>query len=314
MPNQVPPRLPTAPRTRRFSDYVAIIGVVIIGAIIIWGLVHAARLASPWFASLFSSKVQKIEVSAPDTALSGTAFNITWKYSPTKSGHYAFLFPCNSGALFKTEAAGGGMTNIPCGAAFSIPEGKNTMTLTPSVAIPESGIASVKVPLSIVFIPADKSARVGGSDTITINSASASEAQKDEPKPVVEKPTTKPAPVASGPTDLSVRIINISADPYGNGFVEFDVANVGGSSSGTWYFEVNLPTDAGYTFFSQPQASLAQGDHIVNTMQFTQLSQYGGIVSIQIDPANLVRESSEGNNYASQQIGTGIYYPQPYQY
>ncbi len=201
---------------RRTSDILALIGFLIIGVIIIWGLVHAARLAFPQLNSLFTPKTSK---SQPLPAKPST---------PT------------------------------------------TM-----------------------------------------------------PKPVLTQPSTpaKPTnpvatPKATSPADLSVRILSINTDPYGNGVVEFDVANVGGSSSGVWYFEVNLPTEYGYVYFSPAQQSLAPGDHIVSMLQFTQLSQYGGIVSIQIDPSNLIQESAEGNNYASQQVGFTYapQYPYPYQY
>jgi hypothetical protein len=195
---------------RRPSDILAIIGFIIIGIIIIWGLIHAARLASPWFNSLFT----------PSTTV-------------------------------------------------------NTQPL------PVKPTATTTMPTPVLTQPATPA------------------------KPVVTPKSTSPA-------DLSVQIMSITADPYGNGMVQFDIANNGGSSTGVWYFEVNLPTDGGYTYFSPPQKSLAPGDHIVNTLQFSQISQSGGIVSIQVDPAGLIRESNKGNNYASQQVGFS--YPPQYNY
>lgn len=294
---------PEQPRAkRRPSDIVALIGFIVVGVIIIWGIVHAAQLASPWFSSLFSQKTATVEVATPDSATSGTPFTVSWKYTPTVNGHYAFLFPCQSGLLFKTAAAGGGDTNVPCGASFSIPDNNKTITLTPSVATPTTGVTSIKVPLSIVYIPANGSAHVSGTHVVTINSAPVV-TPKVGPAPT----TTHVNPVQTGPADLSVRILNINADPYGNGMIEFDIANNGGSSTGVWYFQVSLPTNTGYTYFSPPQKSLAPGDHIVNTLQFSQISQYGGIISVQVDPANMVPETNKGNNYASQQVG--IAYP-----
>ena len=87
----------------------------------------------------------------------------------------------------------------------------------------------------------------------------------------------------------------------------FDIANVGGSSSGSYYFTAYLPTIQGYNYTSPRQASLAPGAHIVNTLRFTQAN--GGSFSVSVDPSNAVRESNERNNYASQPVGGSAYLP-----
>ena len=81
----------------------------------------------------------------------------------------------------------------------------------------------------------------------------------------------------------------------------FDIANSGGTSSGRYYFTAQLPTVQGYTYNSPPQASLAPGAHIVSTLRFTQADS--GYFSVSVDPSNMVRESNESNNYASQPVG-----------
>ncbi len=114
-----------------------------------------------------------------------------------------------------------------------------------------------------------------------------------------QKPQTKVT--YSGPADLRVQIIFATVDSYGNGIVQFDIANIGSSPSGTYYFEAHLPTSLEYLYTSPAQASLNPGDHIQSTLNFTEAFQ-GRIVAITVDPANLVRESNETNNYASQTL------------
>ncbi len=122
------------------------------------------------------------------------------------------------------------------------------------------------------------------------------------------KPT---APRASGPADLSVRIIAVNTDQSGMTTVEFGITNEGESSSGTYYFEAFLPTQSAYTYTSPLQSSLGQGEHIVNILRFTQAVL--GTVSIVVDPSRAVHESNENNNYASQSVSMP-YYTQPYPY
>jgi hypothetical protein len=220
------------------------------------------------------------------------------------------------------------MINIPCGAAFSVASAATTMILTPTL----TGAASVKASLSIVFIPAAATGtRVQGTAVVAIDGGSNGAAKEaTAPTPKVEKTTAIPAPakqtpkpVQASPADLSVTIVAIGIiDPMSGQFVnrppmyaedmaavEFDIANVGGSASGSYYFEANLPTQTGYTYTSPLQSSLAHGDHVLNTLRFTQVAQNGGIVSIQVDPSGTIREAAKGNNYASQVIGMTGYYP-----
>jgi hypothetical protein len=103
-----------------------------------------------------------------------------------------------------------------------------------------------------------------------------------------------------------VRITSVSQDA-GVTVVAFDIANTGGSPTGTWYFTAQLPTSQPYTYTSSAQASLAPGDHIANTLRFTGvmsggLTGQGGNVGISVDPSNAVAESNESNNYASQWV------------
>jgi len=122
-------------------------------------------------------------------------------------------------------------------------------------------------------------------------------------EPIKTTPSPQPQKTEvthSSPADLRVQIIFATVDSYGNGTVQFDIANIGGSPSGTYYFEAKLPTQMGYQYSSPLQASLNPGDHVQNTLNFSQ--SVSGAVSITVDPQNLVREANEINNFASQQL------------
>lgn len=292
-----------------FSNILAIIGFIILVVIVIWGLIHAASLSGSWISNIFSKDAQKLTVTAPASVESGTAFNVSWKYDTSSKGIYTLVYQCKSGLQMMTPAQTG-MNSIPCGAAFTVSGTSKTISLTPML----TGSSPVSVPVSIVFVPTSGS-RVQGTATITVNPGTSVVAAPETKKPET-KPTTPAAPVRPAtPADLSVRITSATIDSFGNGVVTFDIANVGGKSTGTWYFEAYLPTQTGYTYFSPAQNPLGPGDHIMNTLNFTQ--GVPGMITITVDPSNGVSESNEFNNIAAQGLSMPVYpqpqvYPQPY--
>jgi len=319
------------------SNILAIIGLIILLVIIVWGLAHLASLSKSWFSSIFSKSAAGIQVIAPAAATSGDPFTISWKYTPSTKGSYAFLYQCKAGLQFETPAAANTMYKIPCGAAFTVGSTNNTLSVTPFL----SGNTPTPVPLSIVFLPASTSTQgVQGSATVTINPATSTAAssqtqgqstssgstqstnnynysgqtssQTGSSKTTPAKTTSTTyykKPRTTGPADISVSIISQSVDPSGMASVTFDIGNIGGSRSGVYYFSAQLPVQGGYTYNSPPQSPLGPGDHVINTLHFTQALP--GIFSVSLNAGDL----NQSNNYASQYI-SGSYYPtytpQPY--
>ena len=115
-------------------------------------------------------------------------------------------------------------------------------------------------------------------------------------------PAPAPTPAPKTPADLSVSITSVMTDGYGNGTAVFDITNVGGTSSGTYYFTANLPTQSGYTYTSPAQSSLAPGSHIISTLRFSQAVSGVFTVSITTPDAN------QSNNYASRSLNAPYYY------
>lgn len=277
------------------SNTIAIIGFVIVIVIILWGLFHIASLGSPWLTSLFNKAPATLRVEAPANVTSGTPFALRWNYTTTEKGTYAFLYPCKEGLRFQASGTSGALSSIPCGAAFTVSSTNNTVMLVPHL----SGTTSMTLPLTIVFIPSTTSStQVQGSASVTVNPGAAPSGTPTstpaQPKPVVH---------ASGPTDLEVRIISISPDGAGGAVAVFDIGNVGLSSSGSYSFSAQLPTADSQLYQSPAQYSLAPGDHMVNTLRFSQA--VSGVFSVVVDASKA--ESTTANNYASQSVSMPYY-------
>jgi hypothetical protein len=298
------------------SNILAIIGLIILVIIIIWGLVHLAELSSGWFTSLFNTKsTPTIKINAPEGAVSGAPETISWSYSTTAAGSYAFLYQCQPGVQFATiNATNNTATGIPCGSAVQITPTNNSIQMLPILS--PSATSSASVPFTIMFTPTAGTA-VQGSATMTIRpgspqsttQSSTTNTQTSVPAKTTTTKATKPA--ASGyyaapraPADLSVHIVSQYVDQNGNGTVTFNVQNVGGTTSGTYYFSAQMPTANGTPYTSSLQAPLAPGSYISDTLHFS--PAVSGTFEVSVG----ARDYNQSNNYASAWINA----PQNYNY
>ncbi len=284
------------------SNILAIIGLIILVIIIVWGLVHVAELSSGWFTSIFPASGPSIKVSAPSDAASGAPVTLSWNYSTTAAGSYAFLYQCQSDFQFAViNTTNNTASGIPCGAAFQITPTNQSIQVLPLL----SGTSSVSVPFSILFVPTSGT-QVEGSATMTIHPGSgiATTQSTSAVKTTVQTPavTATATHVAtartySSPADLAVHVISANIDQYGNAVVTFSVSNIGGTRSGSYSFTAQLPT-SGYSamapYASSIQAPLPVGGYIVNTLRFSQAT--GGVFSV----ALTANDANQSNNYASQ--------------
>lgn len=288
--------------TTRLPNILAIVGFLILIIIVVWGLIHLASLSSGWFGNLFKTKHDTaISITAPNTAVSGTPTQIKWKYATSDKGSYAFLYECGTGVEFGAPVDSTHFARIPCGAAFKLGTSTTSAYILPVL----TATSSTKTNMTILFIPTGTGTQAQGVSAITVTPRIATTT------PVVTKPDTTPAktpdttptPVVHGPADLSVRITGVSVDAYGNGIATFDISNVGGSTTGTWYFTANLPTQSPYTYVSPAQAPLSPGSHIVNTLNFTQAAS--GNFYVNVSPTG--GETNTNNNTALQYVTYGGY-------
>ncbi len=342
MADQVPPVV-DEPRASLFSNLVAIVGLIILIVVVIWGLIHLVGLSQGWFSNFFTGGEPKITINAPKTVNSGEDFLLSWKFAAKEKGNYAFVYQCKSGLSVKN-----GTIAIPCGNAYTVGS-TNSLTLTPFL---DAKVASTTMPISIAFLPsATTSKLVQGSASIAIvhkvvqsttttqttqtstqtNSSQTSSSNTNTSGNGATKGTntdttyTPPSPaVNTAPANLRVQILAVGViDQYSGMFVNrapqspgeiaaavFDIENTGGRTTGTYHFSANLPTLGGYIYNSPAQMPLGPGDHVVNTLRWT-YSQPVGTFTVSV-----VGDSNDADNYAAATIGTNysVQQPQPYYY
>ncbi len=335
MPDQTHSSQERKPST--LSNILAIIGLIILIVIIIWGIVHLVSLSSGWFSGLFQgNNTPSITVNAPSDATAGAPVTISWTNSSSASGTYAFLYQCQDNFQFDTiDPTTNTATPIQCGNAIALA----SSTVQSAQVVPllsPTATSSVSVPVSIVFNPADGSTQITGNATITIHPGSntamtqtqTQTTQTSKPATTATRPTTTyRAPTYYTPADLAVRIIAVGTiDPTTGAFtsgaamsasevsaVEFDIQNIGGSPTGVYYFQASLPTQngyqGGYLYSSPAQASLAPGASIINTLRFSPVTAGGGTFSVSVNPGGGVRESNYSNNSAEVFVPAYAYYP-----
>jgi hypothetical protein len=85
--------------------------------------------------------------------------------------------------------------------------------------------------------------------------------------------------------------------------IKFEVRNDGDANTGPWNFTTFLPSLTTPIYNSDAQISLRPGDSILFTIGFSNLTNQDiGLVTINIDPQNLVKESTEANNIVTSTI------------
>lgn len=305
------------------SNIIAVLAFIVVIGIVVWGLLHLAGVSTSWFTSLFPHSTPTLQVTAPKTATPGTPIDITWKYAPTNSGTYAFLYQCRDGVSLKTTTALGTTVSIPCGAAYTI-TATSSMTVTPML----TGTTTASLPLSVIFMPTDGTAQAQGTATIAI----ADEQKPAQASAVTVTTTTSrvaaiedidaeevTAPVhttktvshtksytPSAPADLAIVISDVSTQG-GLTTVQFSITNVGGRTSDAYTFTASLPTADGYTYHSTRQYPLAPGDAIVNTLSFS--DSVGGEVAVVINGID-----AHGSNDADTAYAASTYTVPQYDY
>lgn len=325
-----------------------IVAFFIIGLIVVWGAYNLARLAAPSIASFFSriagSNSALTVTLSRSSVPSETPVDVSWEYRTSKEGHFALVYPCRDDIEMNIPLASGDFSPIPCGVSFPIPEGT---TKVPVVPVSKSA-SPLDVPITITFIPqAASGARAEateGSAKLTVLPGTGGGMATATSTPATSGGSSvKPGSQAStpaAPADLRVTILSIGIiDPYTNQFssiyptspsqtaaARIRVTNAGGTASGAWSFDAELPTSPFTPYTSPTQASLKPGWSGEYVLTFGPVAAGGGLFSVAVDPSNAVRESNENNNTASEYVNMSYYtgydytapsyynYNQPYYY
>lgn len=288
-------------RTKLVANMLTIVGLVILIVIVVWGLLHLARLSSSWFSGWFSSSESGVVVTAPAEAPAGTPFPISWSYDATEPGAFALIYKCEDGLQLSAPTASGVFQSVPCGASYTLGTSTKTVVL-PTTA----GTEPIEAAISILYIPVQSAggAPAQGSARVRITAA----ARTQEPETPASSPSSKPQQ-ENGVADLSVRVLAVGVidasgafvarqpmNQYEMAAVQFDIANYGSGTSGSYTFTAQLPTSQPYTYASPMQEPLSAGSHVVNTLRFTQA--VSGTFMVTVNGG----DASYGNNSASQFI------------
>jgi hypothetical protein len=292
------------------SSTLAFIGFLILIVVVVWGLLHIVQISNISWGSFFKSS-PNIEITLPKNAPANEVATVSWNLTNESSpGTFAFMYQCGKGVSFMSLT--GRSKNIPCGSAVVI----GTSTTARFIPTTNSGTSTLAVPITVIFTPSNGDTRISASDNLPViqSSAHAEIETATIAPPPIKKTVVHSTYAPTAPSDIAVRIIAVGyIDPASGALlmnrapqpgdvvgIEFDIANIGGKSTGTWYFEAHLPTATPYTYTSPAQKSLASGDHIVNTLRFTQLAPGGGLITVIADPGQSVSDANRANNEAAQ--------------
>lgn len=317
-----------------FGTILSVIGMIIIGIIVLWGLFHLVSLVVPSLSNAISrifSRSNAIEVTlSPERVNSGAPLDISWSDRQKEAGTYSLMYPCRDGFQFRIPNQTGALTNIPCGASYPAQESVKALRVVPIL----SGMRELEVPVSIIFTPsASSTGKTEGVANVSVtNTGATSAATSTPPRTTTPRPTTGAAPKPTTPADLRVQILSVgvleSNGTVSNRYpsnqndiaaVRFRVSNAGGVASGSWYFTSTLPVTQQQLYTSPAQTSMGAGYSGEYILQFRPVQAGGGTFTVYVDAGNSVKESNEQNNSASitipMQYWTGTYQPYtPYIY
>jgi hypothetical protein len=254
----------------------------------------------------------------------GEAFTVSWSSTKRDDATLTLTYACREHVYLQINANETSYA-IPCNAPFTVAQEVTSLSLT---AMSEAN-APVEIPLTLTLTNASGATSKDGS-TITVLTPTAAPAPVVEEKMVTEPVVVEPAPKKvveqkqvmvpvkksddAGIPDLKPVITQIGVlvdgslvektifKPGDTVVVRFDVTNHGTKVAKAWTFAAVLPSSPVFTYTSDPQEDLYAGATAHLTMTFDKLASGTGIVSISVDAAQAIKESSEANNGVSRQI------------
>lgn len=277
-----------------------ITGFLVTVAVIAWGTKEAIVRIPGAFSSLASiaesintyKPIHELTLTTEKTVVnSGESFELLWN-DVHQTGEFKFTYTCASGVRVNVRTADGSLMGMNCTDTLTLPETVHGLYLS----IDSSELRFTDALLKVSFSNTDKSETFENTLKMTVVNA---EVSLPEVTPVVEEkkeevvstptetapeatapsvPVKETVPQVSGYSDLGMTILGSGVLRNGvfeytssykenlNNALRFDVKNVGTKTSGTWYFNVVLPSGKVYT--SPMQAPLNPHDHIEFTLGF----------------------------------------------
>jgi len=253
---------------------------------------------------------------------SSESFTVNFKKGDTSvSGLFAISYPCDSNTdLLSLEA--NGLKKIACDTPYYLLDNDSSIKIQ---ATTQSSLARLVLTGSFENNDTQKIENVG-IVRVTIKNSSVgtvitpSATNTTPPVSTTTKTNVAPStsvvsapiqPVYYGKADLSIRLLQIGLLKSGTNIIsnqsqfsysdmigiKFEVRNDGDANTGLWSFTASLPSLSTPVYNSSTQISLKPGESIVFTLGFTNLTNlYTGAITINVDPSNMVVESSKYNN------------------
>jgi hypothetical protein len=320
---------------------IALIGLLILGILLPIKLVpNAVTGVRSFFSSLFGGGDVRLAVDKNELR-SGEAFVLSWSGGTRDNGSYQLSYACTEGVRIETSV-NQPFERITCDSQFYFNPINNSIELTVVsdmdrvVDIPvtlsflENNADTSEVLGDIILTvtnPNIEEAPIGTGTTTPTTT----------PRPIATptpsatpKPTTTPKPSTivtprkvdrpsnpNGQTDLAVQILAVGyLNPQTNTFVQFPsatgkmrpavkfvVINNGDKTSPRWSFTAKLPSKTNPTYTAINREALGPGDGIEYVLGFENINDVReNIVTITVDPQNLIPELRENNNIYSAKI------------
>lgn len=256
---------------------------------------------------------------------SGEDFLIKFNEGDMKNGVFTISYSCEFDIeLLAIESTG--LNKINCDTPYYILN--NTISI-PLKVITNSDLVRLVIDSSFENNDTQKIEKVGviriivknNPENTTVNlTSSTTPINTNEIETQNPKSTNTPKVTINnyqGIPDLSIRILQIGLLQSGTNLISdrnqfsgnetvgirFEVRNDGDANTGLWYFTAVLPSISTPIYNSAPQISLKPGEKIVYTLGFSNLkNEQNGLITINIDPQNFVKENIEYNNFSTSQI------------
>jgi len=249
---------------------------------------------------------------------SGEDFTVNFKKTESIPGIFTISYACNPNVSL-VSVEGSGLRKIDCDKPFYLLENETFLKIRPTTA---DNVVRLVIEGAFENSDTQKTDKIGVTRiTIKNNSIGVIADQPVTTTSTTTKASTYIAPVVQpayyGKPDLAIRVLQVGLlNQYTNLInsqtqfnysdmvgVKFEVRNDGDANTGQWSFTASLPSNSTPTYTSNIQVSLKPGESIIFTLGFNNLTNtYTGLITINVDPQNIVSESVEYNNIVTQSI------------
>jgi hypothetical protein len=312
----------------KITKYLVIGGAILLFIFLAFLIIRWIPSAVSGIANIGSSFTDRgsgdeIDVSLNRSEVLGDeSFVVSWKYNPTEVGDYFIRYSCEDSLLFDIRSQNGDKRVI-CNTDFKLGDNLNSISLIPRFGKTNSLVDS---DIEISYKTIDGGEVSSGKKIVTVQNTSVTDNKDNEfnastgnfagsrvestpvdstgsqedrndslPTGRQETQNTISTRVASSPADLQIsNITNL-----GNSRLSFVVRNVGGRSSGNWFFSYTDAKNSSRILTSPLQISMRPGQGVLLTVRFDSQDSSSQLVNIKIDSTNAISESNESNNSAS---------------